>query len=233
MTVDREVPAASRGKRTWAWFAKELRHVLPPTIFFIFGFNLVAFSINLVLAQYFIQIGGFLVATVAALVVGKAVLVADKMPFLRRFDTAPMIQPILFKTFVYWGFVFIARLIEAWVHYAIDTGRLAGFAAFTAQQFSWHKFLFIQLWILVLFLIYTTASELNAAFGDGELFRILFTRRSSALKLNRRQRIRALVRISRLAEAVPAAELRRSGSEANRELVALVSALGRAETAAR
>ncbi|MBN9562350.1 MAG: hypothetical protein J0H14_16735 [Alphaproteobacteria bacterium] len=233
MTVARENPSASRGARAWAWFAEEVRHVLPPTIFFIVGFNVVAFSINLVLAQYFIHIAGFVVATVAALVVGKAVLVADKMPFLRRFDTAPMIRPILFKTFVYWAFVFIARLIEAWVHYAMDTGRLFGFAAFTAQEFSWHKFLFIQLWVLVLFLIYTTASELNAAFGDGELFRVLFTRRSSALKLNRRQRIRALVRIGRLAETTPAAELWRPGSGANRELAALVSALGRTETASR
>jgi hypothetical protein len=233
MTVDREIRKASRGTRVRSWLVDVLRHVLPPTLFFIVGFNLVAFSINLVLAQYFVHVAGFLVATLGALVVGKAVLVADKMPFLRRFDTAPMIQPILFKTLVYWAFVFVARLIEAWVHYAVDTGRLAGFAAFTAQQFSWHKFLFIQLWILVLFLIYTTAAELNAAFGHGELRRILFTRRSSALKLNRRQRIRALVRVGRLAEAHPAAELWRPGSEANRELVALVSALGRAETVAR
>jgi hypothetical protein len=39
-------------------------------------------------------------------VAGKAVLVADKMPFMRRFDGAPLIQPILFKTVVYWAFVF-------------------------------------------------------------------------------------------------------------------------------
>lgn len=37
---------------------------------------------------------------------GKAVLVAEKMPFMRRFDGAPLIQPILFKTVVYWAFVF-------------------------------------------------------------------------------------------------------------------------------
>jgi hypothetical protein len=233
MNANQQVRAASPGGRVLAWLAEELRHALPAIVFFVVGFNFVAFSMNLVLAQYFIHAGGFLVATMAALVVGKVVLVADKMPFLRRFDTAPLIRPILFKTLVYWAFVFVARLIEAWVHYAVDTGRVAGFAAFTAQQFSWHRFLFIQLWILVLFLIDTTASELNAAFGHGELRRILFTHRSSALKLNRRQRVRALVRVSRLAEAHPAAELWQPGSQAHRELVALVSALGRAETVAR
>lgn len=188
---------------------------------------------NLVLAQYSIQVANVLVATVAALVVGKAVLVADKMPFLRRFDTAPLIRPILFNTLVYWVFVGIARLIEAWVHYMIDTGEMTGFGASMVERFSWNRFLFIQLWILVLFLIYTTASELNAAFGDGELVRILFTRRSTALKLTRRQRLRALARLSRLAEAHPASELRDRGNAAHRELVALVSALARAETVAR
>jgi hypothetical protein len=233
MNANQEVRAERRGGRVLAWLAEEFRHALPAMVFFAIGFNLVVLSMNLVLAQYFIHFGGFLVATTAALVVGKAVLVADKMRFLRRFDTAPLIRPILFKTLVYWAFVFVARLIEAWVHYAIDTGRLTGFAAFTVEQFSWHRFLFIQLWILVLFLIYSTASELNSAFGHGELVRVLFTRRSSTLKLSRRQRVRALVRVSRLAEAYPAAELWEPGTDAHRELVELVSALGRAETVAR
>src|SRR5262249_40282103 len=55
----------------------------------------------LILAQYGQQFASFMIATTAALVVGKAVLVANVLPFLRRFDTAPLIQPILFKTVVY------------------------------------------------------------------------------------------------------------------------------------
>src|ERR1700753_1997855 len=89
------------GARALHWFGHEMRHVLPPMIFFAIGFNLIVFSINLVLAQYALKLVGFLTATLAALLVGKVVLVADKMPFLRRFDTAPLIRPILFKTVVY------------------------------------------------------------------------------------------------------------------------------------
>jgi hypothetical protein len=40
----------------------------------------------------------------------------------------------------------------------------------------------------VLFLVYVTASELNQLLGDGELFKIFFTRRSSELKSTRRAR---------------------------------------------
>ena len=86
--------------------------------------------------------------------------------------------------------------------------------------FSWHRFAAIQLWILVLFLIYVTASELNHLFSEGELRRVLFTRRPSELQLNRRQRIRELVRLSRLADAHSEDEFRNPTSAAHHQLVA-------------
>jgi hypothetical protein len=53
----------------------------------------------------------------------------------------------------------------------------------------------------VLFLIYIIASELNQLLGDGELFKVFFTRRSSELKSTRRARIRLLTRLGRLTDA--------------------------------
>ncbi len=108
----------------------EFKEIIPPTIFFGVGFNLIVFTQRIVLANYLFQFAGFMVATVAALVVGKAVLVANKMPFLHRFDDAPLIRPILFRTVIYWAFVFIARLLEGYIHYMIDEGRVMGFFRF-------------------------------------------------------------------------------------------------------
>src|SRR6266536_4407941 len=139
----------------------EFKEIIPPTIFFGVGFNLIVFTQRIVSANYLFQFAGFMVATVAALVVGKAVLVANKMPFLHRFDDAPLIRPILFRTVIYWAFVFIARLLEGYIHYMIDEGRVMGFFRFLLGEFSWNRFLFVQPWILFLFLIYTTGSQLN------------------------------------------------------------------------
>jgi len=50
-----------------------------------------------------------MLATLAALVVGKAVLVANKISLLRRYDRAPLLQPILYKTAFYWVVVFLVR----------------------------------------------------------------------------------------------------------------------------
>ena len=87
--------------RLAAFVIKQLREVLPPTLFFVIGFNLIVLTTQLVLADYLIHFANFMHVTISALVVGKAVLVANALPFLRRFDTAPIVQPVLFKTFVY------------------------------------------------------------------------------------------------------------------------------------
>jgi hypothetical protein len=201
--------------------------VLPPTIFFFIGFNLVVLTTRLILNDYLIQFAGFFVATTAALIVGKVVLVADKMPLLRRFDHAPLAQPILFKTVVYTLLVFAARLIEAFIHYAIEGGAIGhgSFIEYQLGQFSWHRFIAIQLWIFALFLVYVTGSEINDLLGDGELFRIFFTRRSSELKSTRRARIRQLVRLVRLTEAHSIETLRDPRSGPHADLVKILYAL--------
>ena len=165
-----------------AFLIKELKEVLPPTVFFAVGFNLLVLTINLILADYLANFASFLVATTLALLVGKSVLVADAMPFLRRFDTAPMIQPVLFKTTAYWAVVFLVRFLEKLVEYLFAGGTFDGIPKYVTTHFTWHRFAAIQIWIFVLFLIYTSVSELNARLGDGELMKIFFTRRSSEMK---------------------------------------------------
>jgi hypothetical protein len=162
-----------------AFVLKELREVVPPTLFFAVGFNLIVYTTDLILADYLLKFGSFIIATVAALVVGKSVLVANAMPFLRRFDNAPLIRPVLFKTLVYWLVVFAVRFLEKLFEYFVHGGSLSGISDYVVTHFTWHRFAAIQIWIFVLFLLYTSVAELNARLGDGELRRIFFTRRSA------------------------------------------------------
>jgi hypothetical protein len=232
---DHETPEFGRpakptplGRRVGGFLLHELREMLPPFIFFFIGFNLIVLTTNLILAEYLEAFGSFMLATGAALVVGKAVLVTNAMPLLRRYDRAPLIQPILFKTIIYWAVVFVFRLLEHLVRFwLIEHNPLGSFLPHMIATFRWDRFVAIQLWILVLFLIYVTASELNHLFGDGELRRLLFTHRPSELQLNRRQRIRELVRLSQLADAHSEDEFRDPTSTAHHELVGIVRRLAR------
>ena len=205
----------------------EVREALPPTIFFFVGFNFIVLTTNLLVAQYLVAVSNFMLATMAALVVGKAVLVANKIPFLRRYDRAPLIQPILFKTAFYWVIVFFARLLERFVHFLVEGNSPGDFGSYLITTFSWHRFSAISLWICVLFLIYVTVSEFSHLFGPGELRRLFFTSRPSELQLNRRQRIGGLLRLSRLMDAHSIDEFRDPTNPAHGRLIDILQPLAR------
>ena len=212
-------------RRAFDWWLAQVKHALPPTIFFFVGFNLILWTKRLILEEHGVEFSGLFTATVAALVVGKAVLITDKLPLMRRFDGAPMIQPILFKSAIYWLCVLIVRLAERLVHFLAAGGAIAGFPEHLVQDFSWPRFLSIQIWLMVLFLAYVTIHELNLLFGDGELFRVFFRWRSSDAKLTRRQRIRLLTRLNRLTEATPIDAFSERTSPAHAELVEILNQL--------
>ena len=212
-------------RRAFSWWLAQVRHALPPTIFFLVGFNLILWTKRLILQEHGIEFSGFFTSLVAALLVGKAVLVTDNMRFMRRFDGAPMLQPILFKSAIYWLCVLIVRLAEELVHFVAAGGAITDFGDHFAGQFPLARFLSIQIWLMVLFLVYVTMHELNELFGDGELYRLFFRWRSSEAKLTRRQRIRLLTRLNRLTEANPIEAFSDRTSPVHTELVAILHQL--------
>ena len=209
---------------------KQLGEVLPPTLFFAVSFNVIVLTTQLILADYLIHFTDFMLVTLSALIVGKAVLVANALPFFRRFDTAPIVQPVLFKTVIYCAVVLVVRFLEKLVKYGLAGGTFGGIPDYVANHFSWNRFIAIQIWVFILFLIYTIAAELNSLFGSGELAKILFTRRSSELKLRRRQRVRALVKLSRLTETHTLDELRDRNSAAHLVMIDLITKLASRKT---
>jgi hypothetical protein len=135
---------------------------LLPTIFFFISVKLIVLTTNLILPKYLAAFSNFMIATATALVVGKAVPVADVIPLLRWYDRAPLIQPILFKTTVYWAVGSVIHLLEHFVEFSlIDHNPIGSFLPHMIATFHWNRFAAIQIWILVLFLIYVTASEFS------------------------------------------------------------------------
>jgi hypothetical protein len=208
---------------------RRIRHLvleaLPPTLYFLIAFNLITFTTNLFLHQYWFRLSGFLVATTTALIVGKAVLVANRIRLIDRFRGAPLIQPILYKTIFYTLIVLFVRLLERFIHVAFDD---RGFgAAFQAavHDFTWRHFTAVQIWLFTCFLIYVTATELSYLMGEGQMFRLFFRHRSNQHRLTRRQHVRALMELSRLAETTPRERLLDPETPQGRRLVTIIDAL--------
>jgi hypothetical protein len=214
------------GRRILAVIGHEMREMLPPTIFFALGFNLVVLTGHLMTGSYGRQLFTFTLATTGALLVGKGVLLANAMPLLRRFDDAPLLYPILFKTFVYWLVVLALRLLEALIEGLIAQGSVLAAFHEAEARFSWDRFIAVQIWVLVLFLVYVTADELNALFGRGELRRVFLSWAPAGFKRSRRQRMRALARIARLAREEEAEALIDRPGPRRDELRGLLDSLG-------
>jgi hypothetical protein len=71
------------------------------------------------------------------------------------------------------------------------------------------------------------ATEFGQLFGRGELRRLFLTSRPSDLLLNRRQRIRQLLRLSRLMDAHSIDEFRDPTNPAHRRLLDILQPLAR------
>ena len=201
------------------------RHLLPPTLYFFFAFNLISFTTDVLVHNYWFHLTSVVVASTTALVVAKVMLVAEKLPFIDWFRGAPLIQPILFKSVFYSLVVLVVRFAERVIEFALNAkGFGAGFRE-SMEDFTWHTFIAVHLWIFICFVIYVTATELIALLGEGQLYRLFFQHRSNEHRLTRRRHVRALMELSRLVETTPRERLLDASTPQGRRLVTIVDAM--------
>src|SRR5207244_1925426 len=144
---------------------EEFFALLPPTIFFFVALHIVAFIRVLMLKGTGISPLGSVSIAVAALILGKAVLLADMLPLINRFPNKPLIYNVAWKTLIY-------LLVSALIHYLerlVDFWRQAGSLVAGNQkllaEMVWPHFWAIQLILFVLILIYCTMHELVLLIG--------------------------------------------------------------------
>ena len=89
---------------------EEIAKIIPPTIFFFITLHLVALIRSLWLKGTGIPLSSSASVTVAALVLGKAVLIADAFPLVNRYPDKPLAYNIAWKTTIY-------VLVAMFVHY--------------------------------------------------------------------------------------------------------------------
>ena len=97
---------------------EEFLALLPPTIFFFVALHIVAFVSVLMLKGTGISPLSSMSVAVAALILGKAVLVADMLPMINRFPNKPLIYNVAWKTLVYLVMAtlihYLERLVDLW-----------------------------------------------------------------------------------------------------------------------
>ena len=147
----------------------ELLKMLPPTIFFFVMLNLVLLVRALLTHGTGLSVPTFATVTVASLILGKAVLLANMLPFINRFPEKPLLWNALWKTVIYnviATFIhYLERLHEAWK----DTHDLGAAQHQLWTTISWPHFWAIQILLLVLIFNYCVFAELARVIGEKRL----------------------------------------------------------------
>src|SRR5450432_537893 len=104
---------------------EEFLALLPPTIFFFVALHIVAFIRVLMLKGTGISPLGSVSVAVAALILGKAVLLADMLPIINRFPDKPLIYNIAWKTLIYLVVSALIHYLERLIEFRRQSGSLA------------------------------------------------------------------------------------------------------------
>jgi len=153
---------------------EEIRALIPPTLYFFIALQLVAFVRALMLKGTGIALTTSASVTVAALVLGKAVLVADLLPFINRYPEKPLVYNVAWKTILYFLVATLIHYLERLIEFWREAG---GFIAGNDKllvEIVWPHFWALQIFLFVLILMYCATYEFVRVIGGERVRRIFF-----------------------------------------------------------
>jgi len=153
---------------------EEFFAVLPPTIFFFVALHLVTF-IRVLIAKgsHFEPLSTMSIA-IAALILGKAVLIADMLPAINRYPNKPLAYNIAWKTAIYWLMAGIIHYVERLIDFSRQAGGIVAGNEKLLAEIVWPHYWAVQIILLILILAYCTARELARVIGKEKMLRLFF-----------------------------------------------------------
>jgi hypothetical protein len=152
----------------------QFQEVIVPAAFFFIVFHLLVLTKTLILEAYAVTPTGVAVATLGALIVAKAILFADKLPFIKVFSGKPLIFSVLWKTVIYGVMGFVFRCIEELIPLLSRHDGFGTAVGLLIREVSWPQFWALQIWLMVALILYNSVSELDKHFGAGSMRKAFF-----------------------------------------------------------
>ena len=153
---------------------EEFFAVLPPTIFFFVALHIVTF-IRVLMARgsHFEPLSTMSIA-IAALILGKAVLIADLLPAINRYPNKPLAYNVAWKTAIYWLMSTLIHYVERLIDFSRQAGGIVAGNKKLLAEIVWPHYWAVQIILFILILVYCTARELVRVIGREKILRLFF-----------------------------------------------------------
>jgi hypothetical protein len=158
-----------------ATITHEIRALIPVVIYFVITFNIIGFTKVLMLREYGITVSTVVGATLGALLVAKAVLMVGVLPFTEPFPEIPILYNVLWKTLLYALAAVMIQVLEEVIRALLKHGDLAPVGDALWRPHFW----VIQIWLVMVLLVFCTFRELIRVLGAAKAKEIFLGIRSS------------------------------------------------------
>ena len=153
---------------------EEFLALLPPTIFFFVALHIIGLVRLLTTKGTGLPVTSSAQIALAALIIGKGVLLADLWPAINRFPQKPLIYNIAWKTVIYFAVASFIHYLERLYDFGKEAG---GFVAGNEKLLAtivWPHFWAIQIILLVMIFNYCVLRELGRVLGEDRMIRLFF-----------------------------------------------------------
>jgi len=159
---------------TFAKLKEEFAKLLPPTIYFFITLHLVALIRSLLLRGTGIPLLSSVGVTIAALTLGKAVLIADALPFVNRYPHKPLAYNVAWKTAIYFVVATFLHYLERLYDFWKEAGSLVAANDELLSQIVWPHYWGIQIALFLIVFMYCAMGELVRAMGRDRVIAMFF-----------------------------------------------------------
>ena len=153
---------------------EEFLALLPPTAFFFVALHIVVLVRDLMLKGSGLSTLTSVSVAVAALILGKAVLLADMLPLINLFPDKPLIHNVAWKTSIYLLLASLIHYLERLIEFSRHAGGLVAGNEKLLAEIVWPHFWAVQIMLLMLIVMYCTMHELVRVIGREKVMRMFF-----------------------------------------------------------
>jgi hypothetical protein len=153
---------------------EELLALVPPTVFFFVALHLFALVRALMTRGTGLESISSLQIAIAALIIGKAVVLADLLPAINRFPQRPLIYNIAWKTLIYYVVATFIHYLERLYDFAKAAGGIVAGNEKLLAEMIWPHFFAMQIVLLLIIFDYCVIRELGRVLGEARMLSMFF-----------------------------------------------------------